>query len=287
MGGAPATVPLALWRDCWVSQDMIDPLDSLAASVRPLVSPIIGFGSYRDNAASGGTDNGSGHVDVYATGTGWTDDERRAFVEGARERGFMAFERPQRWWSPKRQRWLTASWAHHFHLILKDSRDLSDGARTQLAQWYAGSNGLAGFTIGGVLTFDPDPSPRTFLRQTWAQYQAKEADMPLTDADVQKVVNGLLNAPVLNHDANPNDDEKPGTYSYKSYGVMANWRAADLQRSVAQLSGQLAGVVKALELLTAGRLDLAQVTAAAQAGAQAALDERIAGASVNLTVTNN
>lgn len=291
MGGAPA-LPIVSWRGTDVSRDMVAPLDDLAASVTPLVTPIAGFGSYRDNAASGGTDNGSGHLDVYA-GDGWTDADRKTFVANARERGFYCAFRLPTWWSPIRKKWITATWGRHFHLLLKDSADLSDGGHKQLTEWYAGSNGLAGFWWNGVWTHDPDDGPRTFLRQTWSQYLTKlaqEDDMAMTPADRQAFINDIrdavLNAPVPNHDPNPNDNVTPPTAAFRSYSVMANWRAAQLQGGVAQLAGQVAGLSKAVAQLAAGQdVDLAAITAAAKAGAQAALDEKIAGADVTLNVT--
>lgn len=182
MGGSPSVPDIALvdWRGCLVSKDMVGPLNALAASVSPYVKPIRGFGSYRDNAASGGTDGGSGHVDIYANTTGWTDAERSKFVANGRRMGFEIFERKQKWYSPIRRIWLSEDWAWHFHLLLKDSADMSDGARKQLNQWYAGSNGLAGFWWNGVYRYDPDEGPRQYLRQTWTQYKASIATNPTT-----------------------------------------------------------------------------------------------------------
>lgn len=189
------------WRGVGVSEDMHDALDELAASVGPLVVPIPGYGSYRDNDASGGTDNGSGHLDAYARDSGgWDGDSRRLFVANARELGFMAFYRAPRWWSPVRQKWLTASWAPHFHLILKDSADLSPGARQQRTQWYAGSNGLAGFYIGQDWRYDPDDGPRKHLKQTWAQYLEKREDIVASiedlEAALRRIIPGIVRAEV-------------------------------------------------------------------------------------------
>jgi len=200
------TLPTAKWRGVLVSKDMIPALDSLAASVGPRLTPIPGYGSYRDNDASGGTDNGSGHLDCYA-GDGWTSAQRDQLVRNARQRGFMAFYRPKTWWSPIRKRWISATWGRHFHLILKDSADLSIGAKNQLTQWYQGSNGLAGFSAYGEWMYDPDPHDRTYLYQTWTEYVRKTGtelsndtttkdwfDMA-TESDLRSVVRAELMRP--------------------------------------------------------------------------------------------
>ena len=61
--------------------------------------------------------------------------------------------------------------------------------------------------------------------------------------------------------------------------------AAGNGSQTAALAGQLAGLTKALQQTQGGgTVDLDAVTAAAKAGAQSALDERIAGADVTLNV---
>lgn len=161
------------WRGVGVSSDMPAPLEDLAQTVEPRVTPIPGYGSYRDNDASGNTDNGGGHVDIYCgDGYGWTESMRKFFVAEGRKRGLMMFPRYRRWWSPVRQKWLTADWATHFHVIKKDTVDLSQGAINQRTQWYNGSNGLAGFWWNGSYRYDPDEWDRTYLRQTWMQFVA-------------------------------------------------------------------------------------------------------------------
>lgn len=192
MGGSTYTY----WRGNRVSPDMVDPLNELAAAVGPRVTPIPGYGSYADNAASSDIDEGGGHIDIYAGDAyGWTEAERLKFVLKAREVGFECFCRYKRWWSPVRQQWQTATWATHFHLLKKDTADMSSAAKGQLYWWYQGTNGMAGFWWNGERRHDPDPYSRVHLKQTWTQYLIKKAadagisvitpedDMPLNDTD--------------------------------------------------------------------------------------------------------
>jgi hypothetical protein len=74
-------------------------------------------------------------------------------------------------------------------------------------------------------------------------------DMPITDADAQKIANAVASLAIPNHDPNPGDKTPPATYAAKSYWVMGNWRAADLQNTVAKLRAELAGLSAAVEAL--------------------------------------
>jgi hypothetical protein len=141
------------------------PLDELAriSGNDILVKPIPGYGSYRKNAASAGTDSGGGHVDLYLTKL--NAEQKLRLERLARQVGFYADIREPKWWSPTRRTWLKQSWASHLHMILKECPHLSPQAKAQLKEWYAGENGLVGN--------DPDDGDRTFLRQTWKQYAAR------------------------------------------------------------------------------------------------------------------
>ncbi len=154
-----------VWRGVTICSDMKAPLDELAriSGNDILVKPIPGFGSYRANAASAGTDSGGGHVDL---ALGALNGEQKLRLERlARQVGFYADIREPKWWSPTRRTWLSKNWASHLHMILKECPHLSPQARAQVKEWYAGENGLVGN--------DPDDGDRTFLRQTWAQYVAR------------------------------------------------------------------------------------------------------------------
>ena len=65
------------------------------------------------------------------------------------------------------------------------------------------------------------------------------------------VADAVLNTPVPNHDENPDDNVAPDSYAYKSYGVMANWRASKVQGDVAGLKSDVADIKKTLAALTA------------------------------------
>ncbi len=249
-------IPLYNWRGCLVSEDMVDPLNELAASVKPLVKPIPGYGSYRTNAASGGTDSGSGHVDIYG-GTGWTDEDRELFVVNGRKIGFETFFRPKRWYSEIRGRWLEENWALHFHLILKDSADLSDDAKRQLSQWYGGSNGLAGILKDGKWIYDPDPHPRTHLRQTWRQYlELKEEDMDWNDVLTYSKGTSL-------YAQFPNGFTARGLLGYAALNMFKS------DRNFAELKAQNVALTAAVKALANSEsVDLDAITAAAREGAK-------------------
>jgi hypothetical protein len=104
--------------------------------------------------------------------------ERNAFVRDARTVGFAA------WWRPA----IPDKWGSHFHLISiqpggkSDQGVLHTDAWGQVKDYYAGLNGLS----------NDGPDPHKSLnapKQTWETYKSKrdEDDMPLTDADVQKI----------------------------------------------------------------------------------------------------
>lgn len=161
-----------VWRGVTICPDMKAPLDELAriSGNDILVKPIPGFGSYRTNAASAGTDSGGGHVDLYLTKL--NSEQKLRLERLARQVGFYADIREPKWWSPTRRQWLSKNWASHLHMILKECPHLSAQARAQLGEWYAGENGLIGN--------DPDDGDRTFLRQTWAQYLARKTGTTAT-----------------------------------------------------------------------------------------------------------
>ena len=92
--------------------------------------------------------------------------------------------------------------------------------------------------------------------------QILEADMPLTDADVQKVVHGVLG--YKNADALKKNPQLPDVYGYIAG---TNGAVASLTAQVGALSGAIAALTKA------GGITAEQVQAAAAAGAKAALDE--------------
>lgn len=109
--------------------------------------------------------------------------------------------------------------------------------QTQYAasSWVIGANQKAG-------------EAKAIANEALSKVNALAADRDQLIADVTKSV---LNAPVLNHDENPDDNVPPDAYAFRSYPVMANWRASQIQGEVADLKAQLATVVSALTTLTA------------------------------------
>jgi len=160
---------------------MLDPLNELVrlTGSKFKVSPIPGFGSYSGNAASGGTDTGGGHIDLYLTG--YSSKTKKQAETYARMIGFYADVREKRWYSDWYGRWISQSWANHMHMILKDCPHLSSGARRQLEEWQErGENGLVGK--------DKDDGDRTYVWQTWAQYEAKRDGGILVVSPVERFV---------------------------------------------------------------------------------------------------
>ncbi len=180
-----------VWRGATICPCMTAPLDELArrSGQDILVSPIPGFGSYQTvKTPSAGVGDGGGHLDLYLTRL---NQEQKLRLEGlARQIGFYADIREQKWWSPTRQTFLKADWSPHLHMVLKSCGHRSSAATTQLDKWYAGGNGLVGN--------DPDDGDRRFLKQTWAQYLEKRdvPTPPQQTVDLAKLKFGRSNADV-------------------------------------------------------------------------------------------
>lgn len=172
MGGAsPKTVD---FRGADVDPVTADALTELAAiSGSIYVEPIRGYGSYRNNTASGGTDTGGGHCDLNLEGR--TDADARKLETLARSLGFVAYFRPRT--SPYSGR--SYGWQRHLHLIRRDCTDLSAAARTQVRQYDQGLDGLA--------VPHKDTGSRAYVGVTWGKYLAAKkatASKPPTPAPV-------------------------------------------------------------------------------------------------------
>lgn len=266
----------ATWRGVTVSHDMVEPLEDLATTVPPKVTPIPGYGSYVDNDASGNTDNGGGHVDIYCGDAyGWNETLRKLFVANGRERGLMIFPRYKKWYSPVRKIWLTANWATHFHVIKKDTPDLSSGAKVQLSQWYDGSNGLAGFVWNGRVQFDPDEWDRTFLRQTWSQYLTlKEEEVDWNDVLTYTKGTSL-------HTQFPNGFTARGLLGYAALSMFKS------EQHFKALTAQNAALTAAVKALANDEsIDLAAIEAAAREGAKVDVELLAAALATQLDQVN-
>lgn len=184
-------------------------------------------------------------------------------------------------------------------------------AAYQITAQRRGYNGLGQATSGpyagmwGYGHKDEFPDPTTYRTWqqgiAWAQAEVKrltassstptpapaleEDDMAMTPAERQALIDdirdAILNADVPNHDAN-GDGKPDGSAAFRSYSVMANFRAADLQRQVASLRTELAGISAAM-----GALAKAQGADAAQIAAlvDKAVRDRLAQVRIEVTDT--
>ena len=150
-----------------VSVDMRAPLAEARrlAAADPLLKGtaltfLRGFGSYRQNAASGGTDTGSGHADFNAEGM--TDAQAQRWVLYLRRVGVMAYFRPRSWYSWWTKAIRKPGWQRHIHCILVGSTDMSSAATAQVKEWVAGGDALVGP--------EADNGDRTVVGRTWAAY---------------------------------------------------------------------------------------------------------------------
>lgn len=109
-------------------------------------------GSYNSGgvAASAGTHDGGGAVDVWGKGTG----DAATVANVMRRVGFAAWHR-----TPAQ-----GNWGHHVHAIAIGDAELSRGARNQVASYKSGHNGLAS---NGKDTFS-----RAYVNNTWETYKA-------------------------------------------------------------------------------------------------------------------
>lgn len=99
-------------------------------------------GSYNTGVSqSAGTHDGGGAIDVSPT------SNPSAVVKALRDSGFAAWHRTAN----------QGDWAEHIHAIAIGDPELSSGARAQVAEYYAGYDGLAG--SGRDTGYRPDPIP--------------------------------------------------------------------------------------------------------------------------------
>lgn len=234
-------MPGVLWRSVTVSGDMVDPLDELArlSGDDIYVKPILGYGSYSTNKSSAGIDTGGGHVDLDLAGL--TALQKLRLERLARMIGFYADIREPRWWSPVRQKFITATWQSHLHMVKKDAPDRSIPARAQLASWYAGTNGLAGFDWNEKYQHDPDDGPREFLNQTWVQYLAAKDDLDMTPQERQALINDIADA-VERKILRKRFPDPDGKATIQDHIYNANLRASKLQTDMVQLMAEVGKV---------------------------------------------
>lgn len=172
-----------VWRGVTVDTRTAAMLDALAALTGDIyINPT--QGSYSGSvSASAGTHDGCGAVDLMHPS--WSVDDYDTVARQSRRVGFAAWHRtPQQ-----------SNWPRHVHAIAvqpggRDDRGcLSSGAHQQVADYYAGRNGLASNA--------PDDGPRQFVGTTWETYQREEDTVTPQDIDkiaeaVAQRVNGIL-----------------------------------------------------------------------------------------------
>lgn len=285
MGGAPRTVK---WRGidtdpesahCWETAAVDPDLDDI------LVRPIPGYGSYRANAASAGTDSGGGHVDINLEGL--TDEQCRRIETVFRRYGNAA------WWRPRINPATKKpyGWQNHLHVLRIDCADLAGPARTQVADYLAGWSGLP---IGGRVL--RDSGSRAHITARWAAVKRaltasttkptppKEASsMTLSSDDLKRI---WMSGPVdIIEPPNPTKDNPTwAPASILKWTIRYALNAANDAAAARRDAAATLALVKALAAKPGG-LSAAEIETAAKAGAAAALDERIRDADVTLNVT--
>lgn len=133
-------------------------------------------------SASAGTHDGGGAIDV-------APGNPNEIVRALREVGFAAWYRPA----------VAGLWGEHIHAIAIGDRELSSGAKAQVAEYYAGFDGLAGNGRDEGPRFDPIPTwpiplkevPLTTIQN---QFKAKKPVKRQAVARVQRVLNHRLGA---------------------------------------------------------------------------------------------
>lgn len=221
MGGGPVTKN---FRGADVDPLTYDFLVDLAANSGSIyIDPIDGYGSYRSNESSAGTDTGGGHVDINAVNM--TDAEARFVETLARMRGGCAFFRPRTWYSPSRQRWITPGWQRHVHVLLMGVPDLSDAALAQIREYKAGGDGLVGS--------DPDTGNRNYINMTWQKYLAIKEAEEVSAQDVWSFPMGVNPADSSVKSNAQNALEIARNYSFRGWAL-----AYDTNKKVSELLGK-------------------------------------------------
>jgi hypothetical protein len=273
MGGAPATTT---FRGITVDPTTADALTELARIVGDdiYLSPIPGCGSYQTSTkASAGTHAGGGAADINAENL--TDEQARRIETRARSIGFVAYFRPRI--SPYSGN--PYGWQRHVHMIRRDCTDLSPEARAQITAYDQGTDALA--------VPHKDTGSRAYVGMTWAKYVAAQKvaqeEDPLAGITVDQIVQAILNAQIKHPDPKRTDTSSLQSWVTRSAleSIGANARASQLVARVAALEA----VVKTIQANPNVTAD--QIAAAAKAGAEAALAEKIADADVTLNVTPN
>jgi hypothetical protein len=122
---------------------------------------------------------------------------------------------------------------------------------------------------------------------TWAKYvaaqKAAQEEDPLAGITVDQIVQAILKAPIKHPDPKRTD-----TYTLESWVTAARIQAGGANARASQLVARVAALEAVVKTIQANpNVTADQIAAAAKAGAEAALAEKIADADVTLNVTPN
>jgi hypothetical protein len=171
----------------YLDDRMAAQMDEVVALCGPDVNIRPTQGSYAggDVAASAGTHDGAGAIDLAGQDSGMTQADRELIRDAQRMVGLGAWIR-----DPSQ-----SDWPWHIHAISVqaggywDQGALSSGAHGQVQDYYDGRNGLA----SGA----PDDGPRDWVGVTWETYQPTSSSRQQEDTVASVVANGQLNIFVI------------------------------------------------------------------------------------------
>jgi hypothetical protein len=219
--------------------ELLEP--AVAAKVRPTQ------GSYSGGvAASGGTHDGGGAIDLAGQDAGMAQDDRVAIRDAGRQVGCAMWIR-----DPSQ-----SDWPWHLHGIAVqpggkgDRGCLSSGAHGQVVDYFEGRNGLA----SGA----PDDGPRDWVGVTWETYeQGIEDDMPTIDEFVS-----AWRSEGMSGSADPNVNGALGT-TQAVKDQLGMWRSEGMSGSAdPNVNGSVA-IVNAINALGAQRSSASHLAALA------------------------
>jgi hypothetical protein len=227
------------WRGAYLDDRTAAMMDGLIQVVGPDVARYVRptQGSYSGGvAASGGTHDGGGAIDLAGQDSGMTQAIREAIRDGGRRVGFAMWVR-----TPDQ-----SDWPYHVHGIAVqaggkgDRGCLSSGAHDQVVDYYEGRNGLA----SGA----PDDGPRDWVGVTWETYeQGVEDDMPTIDEFVS-----AWRSEGISGSADPNVNGALGT-TQAVKDQLGQWRSEGISGGADPNVNGTAAIVNAINALGATR----------------------------------
>jgi hypothetical protein len=179
------------WRGAYLDDRMAEQMDEVVRLCGPDVNIRPTQGSYSGGvAASGGTHDGGGAIDLAGQDAGMTQMDRETIRNAGRSVGLAMWIR-----DPSQ-----SDWPWHIHGISVqeggkwDQGCLSSGAHGQVVDYYEGRNGLASGAA--------DDGPRDYVGVTWETYGGASPEAPppppiMEDTVASVRVNGQLNIFVI------------------------------------------------------------------------------------------